>query len=153
MRQSFTKYNYVCGRSLRFFKHGEIPEIVGGYWSRRMNERWKIKQTKHTIMKVERIMVIKAWKIQQWRLKKLEQKLAIKANEEHQSDSNTIWEKMVKKNCYSISCYNSTLYLILTEKLNEINKLIIPINQDNHYKLGIILPNLIYNYTHNNINI
>ena len=46
-------------------------------------------------------------------------------------------------NSYLISCDN--LYPIL----KEINKLAIPINQNNPKKWGIILPNLIYNYMHN----
>ena len=52
-------------------------------------------------------------------------------------------------NTTTIYCsYNSNLYPIFTKKFKEKNKLIIPINQDNPYKSGIILPNLIYSYTH-----
>ena len=80
------------------------------------------------------------------KVEKLELKLAIKANKERQSCSNTIWEKMVKDS-YSISCYNPNSYLIFTKKLKE-KKLIIPINQDNPYKLEIVLLNIIYSYTH-----
>ena len=58
-----------------------------------------------------------------------------------------MWEKVVK-NSYSISCYNPNLYPIFTKKFKEKNKLIIPINHDNLYKSGIILPNLIYSYIH-----
>ena len=39
-----------------------------------------------------------------------------------------LWQKMVL-NSYSINDYNLSLYLIFTEKLKEINKLAIPINQ------------------------
>ena len=52
------------------------------------------------------------------KVEKLELKLAIKANKERQSCSNTIWEKMVKDS-YSISCYNPNSYLIFTKKLKE----------------------------------
>ena len=45
------------------------------------------------------------------KVEKLELKLAIKADKECQSGSNTIWEKMVKDS-YSISCYNPNSYLI-----------------------------------------
>ena len=43
---------------------------------------------------------------------------------------------------------NTGSTLIFTKKFKEKNKLIIPINQDNPYKLDIILPNLIYSYAH-----
>lgn len=76
MRQSFTKDSYVCGRSLKHIRHGEIPKIVG-----RMDERWKKIKTKHTVMKAE----------------KLELKSAMKVDEECQSGSNNMWEKVVKK--------------------------------------------------------
>ena len=59
---------------------------------------------------------------------KLEQKSAMKVDKEAQSGFDNMWQKMVL-NSYSINDYNLSLYLIFTEKLKEINKLAIPINQ------------------------
>ena len=59
---------------------------------------------------------------------KLEQKSAMKVDKEGQSGFDSMWQKMVL-NSYSINDYNLSLYLIFTEKLKEINKLAIPINQ------------------------
>ena len=63
-------------------------------------------------MKVERIRL----EIFNSEAKKLELKLAMKANEGCQSGSNTMWEKMVKDS-YSITCYDLNLYLIFTKKI------------------------------------
>ena len=52
------------------------------------------------------------------------------------SNVHILWEKTVKDS-YLISFYNPNLYLIFTKKFKEKNKLIIPINRDNPYKLEI----------------
>ena len=77
---------------------------------------------------------------------KLELKSAMKADEDCQSGSDTMWEKVVK-----ILIQSAIYILYLQRNLRKKNKLIIPINQDNPYKSEIILlnthfPNLIYNY-------
>ena len=70
----------------------------------------------------------KSLKISAVEAEKLEQKSAMKVDKEAQSGFDNMWQKMVL-NSYSINDYNLSLYLIFTEKLKEINKLAIPINQ------------------------
>ena len=70
----------------------------------------------------------KSLKISAVEAEKLEQKSAMKVDKEGQSGFDNMWQKMVL-NSYSINDYNLSLYLIFTEKLKEINKLAIPINQ------------------------
>ena len=74
---------------------------------------------------------------------KLELKSAMKADEDCQSGSDTMWEKVVK-----ILIQSAIYILYLQRNLRKKNKLIIPINQDNPYKLEIVLLNIIYSYTH-----
>ena len=121
----------MCGGSLRLDRHGEIPKIVDENWRGERMKDQKINRThnnegwKNHIDKGLKILAIMA--------EKLEQKSAMKVDEERQMGSATMWEKMLS-NFYLISWYHPTLYPIFKEKLKEIDKLKIPINQNNPYR-------------------